>query len=80
VWPGPEREEAVEVDGDLVGAYAWFKVGRRDSGIPQGDRDIIAHLLERIREARDGETPIPLADMPIGCTPASKSCRVDSAA
>jgi len=60
---GRERQEAVEVYAELVGAYARFKMGRRDSGISQVDRDIIAHLLERIREARDGETPIPLADI-----------------
>jgi len=46
---------------DLVPAR--FKLGRRDAGISQVDRDIVAHLLERIREARAGETPIPLTDI-----------------
>jgi hypothetical protein len=60
---GPAREEAVEVYAELVGAFARFKLGRRDAGISQVDRDIVAHLLERIREARAGETAIPLADI-----------------
>jgi hypothetical protein len=60
---GPEREEAVEVYAELVGAYARYKLGRRDSDVSQVDRDIVAHLLERVREARAGETPIPLADI-----------------
>jgi hypothetical protein len=60
---GSAREEAVEVYAELVGAFARFKLGRRDAGISQVDRDIVAHLLERIREARAGETAIPLADI-----------------
>jgi len=60
---GPAREEMVEVYAELVGAYARFKVGRVDADISQVDRDILAHLLERIREARAGETPISLADI-----------------
>jgi hypothetical protein len=59
----PEREQAVEVYADLVGAYARFKLGRPGTTIEEVDRNIIAHLLERTRESRAGETAIPLADI-----------------
>ncbi len=59
----PEREQAVEVYAELVGAYARFKLGRPDAEVEEVDRNIVAHLLERIRQARAGETPIPLADI-----------------
>jgi hypothetical protein len=38
-------------------------VGSRDADVSQVDRYNVAHLLERIGEARAGETPIPLADI-----------------
>ncbi len=59
----PEREEAVAVYAELVGAYARFKLERIDAEISEVDRNIVAHLLERIHEARANEYPIPLADI-----------------
>ncbi len=53
----------MEVYAELVGSYARFKLGRPDAEIEEVDRNIVAHLLERIRQARTGETPIPLADI-----------------
>ena len=55
----PGAEQAVEFYSERVGAYARFKLGRRNVEIEEADRNFIAHLLERIRQAR----AIPLADI-----------------
>jgi hypothetical protein len=59
----PQREETVAVYAELVGAYTRFKLARPDAEISEVDRNIVAHLLERIHEARGGEYTIPLTDI-----------------
>src|SRR5437879_3039318 len=58
---GPGQEALVDVYAELVGAYARLQMGR--SEVSDTERNVMTHLLERIRQARAGEIEMPLADI-----------------
>jgi hypothetical protein len=60
---GPGQEALVDLYAELVGAYARLRMGRSEFELSEADRNIFAHLLERIRQSRAGEIEIPLADI-----------------
>ena len=57
--PGPGQQALVDVYAELVGAYASVQIGH--SEVSETKRNIMAHLLERIRQAPGGEIEMPLA-------------------
>jgi hypothetical protein len=60
---GPGQQALVDVYAELVGAYTRFQMGRTEVELSETDGNIMAHLLERTRQARAGEIEVPLADI-----------------